>query len=789
MALTVAATDHRTAGLVTASGGVPLLAIALIGSLPGLALAGVVDGDASILVASTVALAATTTTAAVLATANARRPTRWVTLATATTVAIGALLVSFAVAAAWPASDATRRALVPAVLDAWWNGWSALITTPVPADAQPRLLVPIALLVWASTSAGVATALRSAAPVAPLVPGAVALVAASVAAGANQQAPAVTGLAFAVASGLFLAARARTPGTSRRGSDSTADGPTPTGVIASIGVAAVATTLGLVAGPTLTFGRDPFDPRDHWRPPTVPAGATSPLELVAGYLQEPNETMFAVRSSEPLHTRLVAFDSFDGARWSTSAAYQRVGGAIARPAREGVDLHPVTAEVVVTGLPGPWLPSIGDPTRLTGVSALVDPASGSIVIDGGGSGKIEYTIAADLPRPELAVLQTAPVADDAEAVAASVVAPNLPDELGEMAAVATRGATSPLTQAALLERYLRLNYTLDEQASGGHAHGHLRRALTVTNVGTSEQFATAFAVLGRVVGLPTRVVVGFGPGEESAPGMYTVRSGDVRVWPEVRFGGVGWVAFDPTPARGGGAGSDDGTVSIGVGGGQELVVQQGEPRPASIDDEQPGPAEPQARGDEPGRSRLLLVATIVVAALTALAMAIAIAVVVAKRRRTARRRQAAQPADRVVGAWHDVLDRMLESGVNQPGNRTVGELVGATNTTTAALTGMYRPVNRALYGDAGVTTADAEQAWRGRDRFVERVRREARWRQRVQWAVDPRPITRRPSARRGELSPPPRRSDTIDIVNRSRTTRGRGALFANSSGDTEETGP
>ena len=54
----------------------------------------------------------------------------------------------------------------------------------------------------------------------------------------------------------------------------------------------------------------------------------------------------------------------------------------------------------------------------------------------------------------------------------------------------------------------------------------------------------------RSIGLPTRVAVGFTPGELEDDGSYHVRSLNAHAWPEVYLGGAGWVAFEPTPGRG-----------------------------------------------------------------------------------------------------------------------------------------------------------------------------------------------------------------------------------------------
>ena len=76
--------------------------------------------------------------------------------------------------------------------------------------------------------------------------------------------------------------------------------------------------------------------------------------------------------------------------------------------------------------------------------------------------------------------------------------------------------------------------------------GRRRRA----DEGTAEQFASAFAVLARAVGLPTRVVVGFRPVPPGPDGVAVVRGGDATAWPEVYFSGWGWVPFDPVTGHG-----------------------------------------------------------------------------------------------------------------------------------------------------------------------------------------------------------------------------------------------
>jgi len=65
--------------------------------------------------------------------------------------------------------------------------------------------------------------------------------------------------------------------------------------------------------------------------------------------------------------------------------------------------------------------------------------------------------------------------------------------------------------------------------------------------GFCEHIASAMAILLRAVGVPTRFVTGFGPGERNPlTGYFEVRESDAHAWVEVRYPGVGWVPYDPT---------------------------------------------------------------------------------------------------------------------------------------------------------------------------------------------------------------------------------------------------
>jgi transglutaminase-like putative cysteine protease len=71
--------------------------------------------------------------------------------------------------------------------------------------------------------------------------------------------------------------------------------------------------------------------------------------------------------------------------------------------------------------------------------------------------------------------------------------------------------------------------------------------LTKTRRGYCQQFAFAMAVLARLAGIPSRVVVGYTQGVYQGNGNWLVRTSDAHAWPELYFAGAGWLRFEPTP--------------------------------------------------------------------------------------------------------------------------------------------------------------------------------------------------------------------------------------------------
>jgi hypothetical protein len=80
-------------------------------------------------------------------------------------------------------------------------------------------------------------------------------------------------------------------------------------------------------------------------------------------------------------------------------------------------------------------------------------------------------------------------------------------------------------------------------------HHPVDRFLFDTRKGFCEHFASAFAVMMRAAGLPSRIVLGYQGGEINPVGQYMiVRQSDAHAWTEVWLPESGWLRVDPTAA-------------------------------------------------------------------------------------------------------------------------------------------------------------------------------------------------------------------------------------------------
>ncbi len=122
-----------------------------------------------------------------------------------------------------------------------------------------------------------------------------------------------------------------------------------------------------------------------------------------------------------------------------------------------------------------------------------------------------------------------------------------PDEIRALALEWTAGQPTDNDRLLAIEAHLLAGYryTLSREPFQGSA---IYDFLFVHRAGHCELFATAFALLARSVGIPTRLVGGYRVVEPGPQGdTYIVRERHAHAWVEA-FHGDAWHTWDPTPA-------------------------------------------------------------------------------------------------------------------------------------------------------------------------------------------------------------------------------------------------
>ena len=129
----------------------------------------------------------------------------------------------------------------------------------------------------------------------------------------------------------------------------------------------------------------------------------------------------------------------------------------------------------------------------------------------------------------------------------------LPASVRNTANAVTRDAGTRFEKAVALQDWFREDggFTYDTSIVAGNGTDDLVAFLADTATGRTgycEQFASAYAVMARVLGIPARVAVGFLVPDRVGPTTWQYSSHDLHAWPELFFAGAGWVRFEPTPA-------------------------------------------------------------------------------------------------------------------------------------------------------------------------------------------------------------------------------------------------
>lgn len=230
-------------------------------------------------------------------------------------------------------------------------------------------------------------------------------------------------------------------------------------------------------------------------------------------------------------------------------------------------------------------------------------------------------------------------------------------------------------------------YTLDAPDGDGRNNLEVVDDFLERRSGYCSHYASALAVLGRALGVPTRMVLGYSASgvQAEADSTYEVTADQLHAWVEAYIDDVGWVPFDVTPASADDAEADDTDTPAAPGRDDaDALLSEGDADAAdadntTTDDDTPdtdgnagdgsGTTSAQQTADADGlpspATSLAWVAGGIGAMLAVVALCCLPALVRRRRRRRRLRIASGTGADgeRWIAAWQEIVDGAWDNGV------------------------------------------------------------------------------------------------------------------------------
>lgn len=296
----------------------------------------------------------------------------------------------------------------------------------------------------------------------------------------------------------------------------------------------------------------------------------TPLINLGQDLRQPQSSPalhYRTTASQPPYLKLLTLDNFAGVTWMARVEPTDPDSnveAIALP--QGLSSNVATREtktqIVIDSVATRWLPTPFAPKKVTGLVGdwYWDRSTSTIASANSITRGQQYTVTARELAPTAEQLRAAGTRYPAVIRRTLDLPGNRPAIIDQTARDVTSGAISPYDAAVALQDYLRgseFSYDTDAPVAEGYDGGGVDVVGKFLEVkrGYCVHFASAMAVMARSIGIPARIAIGYLPGSRSTSYIegrdrFNVDAHDLHAWPELYFGGIGWVAFEPTPGRG-----------------------------------------------------------------------------------------------------------------------------------------------------------------------------------------------------------------------------------------------
>jgi transglutaminase-like putative cysteine protease len=376
-----------------------------------------------------------------------------------------------------------------------------------------------------------------------------------------------------------------------------------------------------------------------------------------------------------------------------------------------------SADITITGL-NSNPPIFASPTQISGVDGNTrwDPRDMLLVGSGVADGQQIHESVAQ-PDPTIDDLRAADQSDSAMApwLHLPTIAPYVTNLTKKI--IARADATTQYAKArAILDYFRGPDFAYDVNTAVGDS-GDVLTDFLQHKVGFCQQYAAAMAVMLRLAGVPSRVVLGYAHKAPDKNGSFTVGTFDAHAWVEAYFAGIGWVPFDPTPASGisGGTSTDPvwaphKVANPGKGGrGPKVKPSKSLPFAAAKHDPTQAPAG-SANGPTNSDSGVSIAVPITIGAIVVL-IALVLLIPGAVRWLRRRRRLRAAREGHTEAVWAELSDTATDLGFVWSTARTPRQvsrwLLGAVDESAASLLALTNAVERARYApDPSRTGAD-----------------------------------------------------------------------------------
>lgn len=486
------------------------------------------------------------------------------------------------------------------------------------------------------------------------------------------------------------------------------------------------------------------------------------LDLRRNLNQPADRVVIEYQTDQPggVYLRMASLAVFDSAGWRPASTRLSTGQTL--PAIPGVSTEPAQRRrtaIRVLNFESRFLPLPYAPRQVeVDGSWAYDPASLVMVASGGRNPDTairnsNYMVESVDIAPTPGELADAVPGTPVDASLTAVVPPDLPNSLRSLSEQITANADTAAGKAAAIQAFLRSDrFTYSTEPLPGNGYQAMENFLLQDRRGYCEQFATSMAMMARIVGIPTRVGVGFLPGTRDGD-TWRVGIRNMHAWPELYFAGLGWVRYEPTPAAVTGSPpvwtiprADNDTPTTAPTTEPSLAQPSAPTTPDNTPTE--APVDENIGSESPASRELLLTAGGLLALLI-----LALPGTVRLRRRRERLTSVLPPAEQVEAAWAEIRDTVIDHGGSWPngspqmiGSELTRRLEGAP--PVAQLATM---VDRSRYARTFAHNDAAHQPPQLASAIRRAIADQTTWRRRLLATVLPLSVTRRSSTRKASV--------------------------------------